>query len=97
MTNPTKTAEILINVPSPLHLASLTAVDKDKKLIGAGDMGALARQSLRNLESALQSVGATAADVVKLNIYVKNYQHTEVVLVCEALRHYSRAGMPANT
>lgn len=81
-----------------VYISGQVSVDKDKNLIGGGDLGAQARQALRNLESALQAVGATAADVVKLNIYVKNYKPTDATLIGEALRHYFTPGkLPAST
>jgi enamine deaminase RidA (YjgF/YER057c/UK114 family) len=80
-----------------VYISGQVSVDRDKNLIGAGDLGAQARQALRNLKSALRSVGATTSDVVKLNIYVKNYQPTDAVLVGEALRRYFPQGrMPAS-
>ena len=81
-----------------VYISGQVSVDKDKKLIGAGDLGAQARQALRNLDTALQAVGATAADVVKLNIYVKNYKPGDAAPVGEALRNFSPQGkMPAST
>ncbi|HEV7906211.1 MAG TPA: RidA family protein [Pyrinomonadaceae bacterium] len=81
-----------------VYLSGQVSVDKDKNLVGGDDLGAQARQALQNLDTALRSVGATAADVVKLNIYVKNYKPADAAPVGEALRHYfPRGKMPAST
>jgi enamine deaminase RidA (YjgF/YER057c/UK114 family) len=42
-------------------------------VVGKGDLRAQARQVCKNLKTALAAVGATPADVVKINVYIKNY------------------------
>jgi enamine deaminase RidA (YjgF/YER057c/UK114 family) len=63
-------------------------VDQDQYLIGEGDLSAQAIQAFRNLETALAAGGATSADVVKLNIYVKNYEPADSALISQALRRF---------
>lgn len=59
---------------------------------------AQAIQALQNLESALRAVGATASDVVKLNIYVKDYKPTDAALISAALRKYfPQSNLPTST
>jgi len=45
-------------------------------------------QAFRNLETALAAGGATPADVVRMNIYVKDYKPENAAAVSEALRRY---------
>ncbi|MFL6212143.1 MAG: RidA family protein [Pyrinomonadaceae bacterium] len=81
-----------------VHVAGQVAVDKDKNLVGAGDLGAQALRAFENLATALAAGGATTADVVKLNIYVKNYQPTDAEAVSAALRQFfPHERLPAST
>jgi enamine deaminase RidA (YjgF/YER057c/UK114 family) len=74
------------------------AVDKDKRLIGEGDLGAQAMQAFHNLQTAISAAGAKVADVVKLNVYVKDYKLTDAPLINEALRkHFPQKNLPAST
>lgn len=71
-----------------VYISGQVAVDQDQNLIGAGDLAAQAMQAFRNLETALDAGGATTSDVVKINIYVKDYQPEHAAPVSEALRRY---------
>ena len=71
-----------------VYISGQVAVDQDQNLIGAGDLRAQAMQAFRNLETALAAGGATTEDVVRLNIYVKDYKDADAAAVREALRHY---------
>ena len=74
--------------PKIIYISGQVAVDEDQNLIGDGDLAAQAMQAFRNLESALLAGGATTADVVKINIYVKDYKPENAAPVSEALRRY---------
>ena len=81
-----------------IYISGQVAVDKDKHLIGEEDLGAQAMQAFQNLETAISAAGATVADVVKLNIYVKEYKPTDAALITEALRkHFPQKNLPAST
>lgn len=56
-----------------IHCAGQVAWDKDYKIVGAGDVGAQARQALNNLKAVLAAAGATPADVVRIRTYVVNH------------------------
>jgi enamine deaminase RidA (YjgF/YER057c/UK114 family) len=52
------------------HVAGQVAVDEAGALVGAGDVGAQARQALHNLGLVLAELGADWSDVVKLGWYL---------------------------
>lgn len=57
-----------------VYVAGQVAVDSDRNIIGKGDLEKQTAQALRNLQTALATAGATLADAVKVDIYVKSYQ-----------------------
>jgi enamine deaminase RidA (YjgF/YER057c/UK114 family) len=80
-----------------VYISGQVSVDKDRKLVGAGDLRAQANQAFKNLQSALQFAGATASDVVKLNIYMKDYKPADAPSISEALRKYFPDEKPTST
>jgi enamine deaminase RidA (YjgF/YER057c/UK114 family) len=61
---------VLVERGRTVYIAGQIPLDKDGKLVGAGDFGAQARQTFQNLKIALAAVGLTFADVVSMNTYV---------------------------
>jgi enamine deaminase RidA (YjgF/YER057c/UK114 family) len=57
-------------------ISGQVAFDKDGNLVGKGDMRAQTTQVFENLRAALDSVGATFDDVVKLNSFLVNMPET---------------------
>ncbi|HZR85188.1 MAG TPA: RidA family protein [Bradyrhizobium sp.] len=53
-----------------IFIAGQTALDRDGNVIGKGDFAAQATQVFANLTHALRSSGCTAANVVKLTVFV---------------------------
>ena len=81
-----------------IYVSGQVSVDKDRNLIGAGDLRTQALQAFQNLDSALRAAGANSADVVKLNIYVKNYQHADAAPINETLQKiFPQGKLPAST
>jgi enamine deaminase RidA (YjgF/YER057c/UK114 family) len=81
-----------------VYVSGQVAVDQYQNLIGDGDLAAQAMQAFKNLATALAAAGATTADVVKLNIYVKDYQPAHAPLVSAALRcYFPHEPLPAST
>ncbi len=81
-----------------IYVAGQVSVDQEKNLIGAGDLKAQAVQTFKNLEIALAAAGATTADVVKVNIYVKNYQPVDAAIITEAFRRaFPQQNLPVST
>jgi enamine deaminase RidA (YjgF/YER057c/UK114 family) len=55
-----------------IFIAGQTALDGSGGLVGKGDFAAQAEQVFRNLGIALQSVGCTAANLVKLTVFLRD-------------------------
>ena len=53
-----------------LFIAGQTALDRDGNLVGKDDFAAQATQVFRNLAVALQASGCTAANLVKLTVFL---------------------------
>jgi enamine deaminase RidA (YjgF/YER057c/UK114 family) len=60
--------------------------DIDGKLVGHGDLATQARQVFGNLGRALAAAGARTEQVVKINIYVANYNRDECLPIIEKAR-----------
>ena len=55
---------------SIVYLAGQVSGDASGQLVGEGDFEAQAEQVFRNLKLAVEAVGGSMADIVKLNIYL---------------------------
>ncbi|MBS1812430.1 MAG: RidA family protein [Acidobacteria bacterium] len=79
-----------------IYISGQVGVDRQQNLVGTGDFPAQAKQGFANLAIALASVDATLADVVKLNIYVVNYQYEHAAVIGGLIRQHFPAGqLPA--
>ena len=63
----------------PVYIAGQVALDPAGELVGPGDIAAQARQVFDNLQAALQTVGASFEQVVKLNYYLVDASQLPVV------------------
>src|SRR3979490_1386952 len=58
-----------------IFIAGQTALDKDGHVVGRGDFAAQAAQVFRNLDIALQASGCTAANLVKLTVFLTDMEN----------------------
>ncbi len=78
-----------------IYISGQIALDKDGKVVGAGDMKAQAEQVFKNLQAALDAAGATFSDVVKMNTYITDMAQAPAVR--EVRARYFGDTSPAST
>jgi enamine deaminase RidA (YjgF/YER057c/UK114 family) len=77
-----------------IYLSGQTAWDANKQIVGGNNLGEQARQTLRNVQLAVEAAGGTLADVVSLRLYVVNPKPGDMQTVGEALREFFPADNP---
>jgi enamine deaminase RidA (YjgF/YER057c/UK114 family) len=77
-----------------VYVAGQISLDETGAIVGAGDLGAQARQVFDNLGRALTAAGATFADVIKLNTYVVGLDPSKLPLIRQARSGYLPATNP---
>ena len=69
----------VVKVGKLVHVSGTTATDSQGNIVGIGDAGAQAVQTLKKIQRALESVGARLEDVVRTRIYVTDMKRWEEV------------------
>jgi enamine deaminase RidA (YjgF/YER057c/UK114 family) len=81
-----------------IYLSGQVSVNQHNELIGENDLQTQAAQAFLNLQAALGSADATTSDVVKINIFVKDYNPTKATIVSDAFRKaFPHEKLPAST
>jgi len=63
-----------------IYISAQLPLDRDGKLVGAGDAAAQAEQVFHNLQRVLAAAGATLDDVVKLTTYLTSLEYRPAVM-----------------
>jgi enamine deaminase RidA (YjgF/YER057c/UK114 family) len=72
--------------------AGAVPLDAEGNLVGAGDLFAQAKKTLENLALALEAVGATGHDVLKITVYVVAGERADLGTVWVAVQESGIAG-----
>ena len=76
--NPAFTNVVVVTGPvRTIYIGGQDAVDATGQIVGAGDIGAQARQVYANIQTALEAAGAGLEHVVKWNILIVQGQPLE--------------------
>lgn len=78
-----------------IYIAGQVAFDAKGTLVGKGDLAAQTKQVFENLGTALRAAGATFANVVKTNYYMRDA--SQVAVVREIRSKYFTSELPAST
>jgi enamine deaminase RidA (YjgF/YER057c/UK114 family) len=87
----------IVTVDGPgkmVFISGQVSVDKEGKLVGAGDLKTQIKQAGTNLKLALEAAGATAADIVKTNTYIVNYKQSDYSALRDARSELFPSGDP---
>lgn len=78
-----------------VYIAGQVAFDAKGQIVGKGDLAAQTKQVFENLAVALKAAGATFANVVKANYYLRDA--SQVAVVREIRSKYFTGDLPAST
>ena len=68
-----------VRVGAMVFVSGTTATDERGEVVGVGDAAAQTRQAIRNLQSALEQLGASLADVVRTRMFVTDITQWEEI------------------
>lgn len=78
-----------------LFISGMTARALDGSITGIGDIEAQTRQVCENLKAAVEAGGGTLADICRVDVYVRNIEHFNVIH--KVRREYFDLPLPAST
>ena len=78
-----------------LFISGMVARRADGTIAGVGDIAAQTRQVCENLKAAVEEAGGTLDDICRVDVYVRNMEHFEVIH--QVRRAYFKSPAPAST
>lgn len=78
-----------------VFISGMLAKDASGKIVGVGDAEAQTRQVCENLKAAVGEAGGTMDDICRVDVYVRNMEHFD--LIHKARRDYFSSPAPAST
>lgn len=80
-----------------VYCSGQVAFDRDRNVVGKGDLAAQAHQALRNVNLALEAAGAGLADVAMLRIYIVDLDDDRLRIFAPVYVEYVGEPAPAST
>jgi 2-iminobutanoate/2-iminopropanoate deaminase len=80
-----------------VHLSGQVAWDKERNIVGKGDMYSQVLQSLANIETALTYVGGNRQNIVSMRLYIKYSHISEGKAISTALKEFFGDEPPCTT
>jgi enamine deaminase RidA (YjgF/YER057c/UK114 family) len=78
-----------------VFISGMTARMVDGTIAGLGDVEVQTRQVCENVKAAVEEAGGTLDDIVRVDVYVRNMEHFDVIH--KVRREYFKAPAPAST
>lgn len=78
-----------------VFISGMTSRRPDGTIAGIGDIEAQTRQVCENLKSAVEAAGGTMDDICRVDVYVRNMEHFDIIH--KVRREYFKPPAPAST
>ena len=78
-----------------VFISGMTSRRADGTIAGIGDIEAQTRQVCENLKAAVEAAGGTMDDICRVDVYVRNMEHFDVIH--KVRREYFAGVAPAST
>jgi 2-iminobutanoate/2-iminopropanoate deaminase len=86
---------LAIRAESFVYVSGMMPWDKDRRVVGVGDVKAQTRQALKNMEATLKAAGARLADIIKITFFLTDIRDKNAVW--EVRKEMFGGSRPAST